>query len=307
MMRYLTALLLLLFASSAAQAITVCDAVWTDAGRQRAVPVRIRLPDGTGKVPVVLFSHGLGGSLDSGTDWTESWAAAGLASITMQHSGSDRSILATGILSGMSPMQLIARAKDVTFVLDEIGRRKTEGKCNLARIDMSRIGMSGHSFGAMTTLAAIGQHYALPAAQDLADARIKAAIAFSPYPPMRSHDDAAAFGAIRIPFMTVTGTADVAQITPGVTAADRERPYRAVPPGDKYLLVLAGANHMQFNGQDRLRDGTKPDPHVRALTISATTAFWRATLLGDPDAAHWMADSMGLRRQLAVGDRFESR
>jgi predicted dienelactone hydrolase len=298
---------LLLLGPSSAQAITVCNAVWTDAARQRAVPVRIRMPDGTGKVPVILFSHGLGGSLDSGTDWTEAWAAAGLASITMQHAGSDRSILATGIVAGMSPMQLIARARDVTFVLDEIGRRKAEGKCDLTRIDMTRIGMSGHSFGAMTTLAAIGQHYALPAAQGLADPRIRAAIAFSPYPPLRSHDDAAAFGNIRIPFMTVTGTADFAAITPGVTPADRQRPFRAVPPGGKYLLVLAGANHMQFNGQDLLRDGTKPDPHVRALTISATTAFWRATLLGDADAAHWMADPMGLRRQLAPGDSFESR
>ncbi len=196
-MRKLLAVLMLIVAPSAAQAITVCDAVWTDAARQRAVPVRIRLPDGVGKVPVILFSHGLGGSLDSGTDWTEAWAAAGLASVTMQHAGSDRGILATGIAAGMSPMQLVARARDVTFVLDEIAGRKAEGKCDLSRIDMTGVGMSGHSFGAMTTLAAIGQHYALAAAQGLADPRIKAAIAFSPYPPMRSHDDAAAFGDIR--------------------------------------------------------------------------------------------------------------
>jgi predicted dienelactone hydrolase len=225
----------------------------------------------------------------------------------MQHAGSDRGILTTGIVAGMSPIQLIARARDVTFVLDEIGRRKAEGKCELTRIDRSRIGMSGHSFGAMTTFAAIGQNYALPAARGLADPRIKAAIAFSPSPPMRSHDDQAAFGTIHIPVMTLTGTADVVAITPGITAADRQRPFRAMPPGDKYMLVLAGANHMQFNGLDRLRDGTKPDPHIRALTISATTAFWRATLLGDADAAHWLTDPLGLRRQLAAGDTFESR
>jgi predicted dienelactone hydrolase len=299
--------LLALLAPATARAVTVCDATWTDASRQRAVPVRIRLPDGQGKVPVVLFSHGLGGTLDSGTDWTESWTAAGIATITMQHAGSDRSILTTGIAAAMSPMQLIARARDVRFVLDEIGRRKTEGKCNLARIDMARIGMSGHSFGAITTFAAIGQAFALPAARGLADPRIKAAIAFSPSPPMRGHDDAAAFGNIHIPVMSLTGTADFVAITPSVTPADRQRPFRAMPPGDKYLLVLAGANHMQFNGQSRLRDGTRPDPHMRALTISATTAFWRATLLDDADAAHWLTDPMGLRRQLAAGDTFEQR
>jgi hypothetical protein len=46
---------------------------------------------------------------------------------------------------------------------------------------------------------------------------------------------------------------------------------------------------------------------MRALTISATTAFWRATLLDDADAAHWLTDPMGLRRQLAAGDTFEQR
>jgi len=49
----------------------VCEASWRDGARNREVPVRIRLPDGTGPIPVILFSHGLGGSLDAGTDWGE--------------------------------------------------------------------------------------------------------------------------------------------------------------------------------------------------------------------------------------------
>lgn len=48
----------------------VCEAQWRDAARGgRIVPVRIRMPAGTGKVPVILFSHGLAGSLDAGTLW----------------------------------------------------------------------------------------------------------------------------------------------------------------------------------------------------------------------------------------------
>ncbi len=306
MMRAVLPALLLFALPAAAKAVTVCNATWTDPARQRAVPVRIRMPDGGAKVPVVLFSYGLGGSLDSGTDWTNAWAEAGIASVTIQHPGSDRAILATGIATGMSPMQLVARVQDVHYVIDELGRRKREGACDLARIDLSKLGMSGHSFGAITTQATSGQHYPLAAMQGIADPRIKAAIAFSPSPPMRGNDDAAAFGTIHIPFFSITGTADVVPITPNISAADRQRPFRAMPAGGKYLLVLAGASHMQFNGQDVLRNGMAPDPHVRAVTIAATTAFWKATLMQDQAATDWLTRG-GLQAMLTAGDSFEMR
>lgn len=305
-MRILISTLLLLALPSAAGAVTVCNATWTDPARQRAVPVRIRMPDGNGRVPVVLFSHGLGGSLDSGTDWTQAWAEAGIASVTIQHPGSDRGILETGITTGMSPMQLVARVRDIHFVIDELARRHSEGKCDLARIDLTELGMSGHSFGAITTQAVSGQQYPLAMMQGSADSRIRAAIAFSPSPPMRGHDDADAFGAIRIPFLSITGTEDVVPLTPNISAADRQRPFRAMPPGQKYLLVLAGANHMQFNGQDVLRNGMAPDPHVRAVTIAVTTAFWKATLMHDAQAANWLANG-GPSGILAAGDSFEAK
>ena len=305
-MRILISTLLVLALPSTARAVTVCDATWIDPARERAVPVRIRMPDGYGKVPVVLFSHGLGGSLDSGTDWTQAWAEAGIASVTVQHPGSDRGILDTGITTGMSPMQLVARVRDVHFVIDELARRQSEGKCDLARIDLAKLGMSGHSFGAITTQAVSGQHYPLAAMQGSADPRIGAAIAFSPSPPMRGHDDAGAFETIHIPFLSVTGTEDVVPLTPQISAADRQRPFRAMPPGRKYLLVLAGANHMQFNGQDVLRNGMAPDPHVRAVTIAVTTAFWKATLMHDAKAADWLARG-GPQEILTAGDGFETK
>jgi predicted dienelactone hydrolase len=286
-----------------AAAPQICEAQWRDPVRGgRAVPVRIRMPAGTGKVPLVLFSHGLGGSLDSGTDWAEAWAAVGLAVINLQHPGSDRGILRDGgLFAAMSPKQLQARVEDVHFVIDEVGRRPREGACDLSRIDLGRIGMSGHSFGAITTQAIAGQHFAMPAAADWGDKRVTAAIAFSPSPPMLG-DDGAAFGALGIPFFSVTGTADAASITPNVSAADRQRPYRAMPAGGKYLLVLDGANHMEFNGQDTLRNGMKPDPHIRAVTIAATTAFWRATLMDDAAVRRWLAAPDGLRAMLKPSD-----
>lgn len=299
-------------AVQAAAPVQICNAVWSDPARAgRQVPVRIRMPAGTARVPLVLFSHGLG-SLDSGTDWAEAWAESGIAVVSLQHPGSDRGIFAGGgrirdaLFGALSPQQLVARAADVRFAIDEIGRRRREGACDLARIDLKRIGMSGHSFGAITTQAIAGQRYPLAAANGYADPRVTAAIAFSPSPAFSARD-ADAFGTIRMPFFSITGTADVVPITPGITAEDRQRPYRAMPAGGKYLLVLDGANHMEFNGQDTLRNGMRPDPHVRAVTIAATTAFWRATLLGDRAAAAWLADGKGLKAMLQGADRLEAK
>ncbi|WP_157221144.1 alpha/beta hydrolase family protein [Flavisphingomonas formosensis] len=266
--------------AASGEAIMTCDAKWHDAVRDRDVPVRIRMPAGTGRVPVILFSHGLGGSLDGGTNWAVAWAKAGFIVVNLQHPGSDRSIIGSGrIAAAMAPAQLVARVDDVHFVLDRLGRRPREGVCDLRRADLAHIGMSGHSFGAHTTQAIAGQRF--PIAGIAADPRIKAAIAFSPSPPMRG-SDAVAFGGIAIPFFSITGTEDAVPIVPNIKPKDRERPFRAMPPGGKYLLVLAGANHMMFNAQDGLRDpASTATPHIRDTVVAATTLFWRATLLGD--------------------------
>lgn len=286
-----------------ADAIITCDAQWRDAARGRDVPVRIRMPAGTARVPVILFSHGLGGSLDGGTNWAVAWAKAGFIVVNLQHPGSDRSIIGSGrILAAIAPAQLVARVDDVHFVLDELGRRPRQGACDLRRADPARVGMSGHSFGAHTTQAIAGQRF--PVAGVAADPRIRAAIAFSPSPPMRG-SDVAAFGAIAIPFFSITGTEDAAPITPNITAKDRERPFRAMPPGGKYLLVLEGANHMVFNAQDGLRGpASTATPHIRDTVIAATILFWRSTLLGDTTAGAALAR---FGATLPSEDRFEQK
>jgi predicted dienelactone hydrolase len=266
-----------------ADGVTICDAAWYDAARNRDVPVRIRMPAGSGRAPVILFSHGLGGSLDSGTDWAAAWAKAGFIVVNLQHPGSDRSILRDGgIAAAMVPAQLAARVDDVHFVLDELERRQREGACDLRRADLAHVGMSGHSFGAITTQAVAGQRF--PFAGITADPRVKAAIAFSPAPPAWE-SDARAFDAIAMPFFSITGTADIVPITPDIMPEGRERPFRAMPPGGKYLLVLDGANHMMFNAQDRLlAPASTATPHIRKTVIVATTLFWRWTLAGDREA-----------------------
>ncbi|WP_235538558.1 alpha/beta hydrolase family protein [Sphingomonas sp. Root710] len=294
--------------AAAAVPVTLCDAAWLDPVHRRTVPVRIRIPAGSGKVAVVLYSHGLGGSLDAGTIWAHSWAEAGFAVVNVQHPGSDSAIFGKpGFRSALGGDQLIARAGDIQFVIGELGRRVVEGKCDLARIDTRRIGMAGHSFGAQTVQAIAGQRFPFVLEPPLSDPRVRAAIGFSPSPPLIG-SPAEAFSRIRIPFLSITGTEDAVPTVYPVTALQRQEPFRMMPPGDKYLLVLNGATHEMLAGQlfPTMLNG-EPPVHIRNTVIAISVAFWRAMLDGDKAALRWLQNPAELRAGLPAGDVFETR
>lgn len=311
-MRYLRWLLLLLIAAPvaghSALPITLCDGVWLDPVRDRPLPVRIRMPAGSGKIGVILFSHGLGGSLDAGRIWAHAWAEAGFAVINLQHPGSDSAIFGKpGFRTALGFQQLIARALDVHFAIDELGRKVVEGQCDLSRIDRTRIGVAGHSFGAQTVQAIAGQSFAFEAERPLFDVRVRAAVGFSPSPPLVGSPEEA-FATIRIPFLSITGTEDAVPSVIPITALQRQEPFRLMPPGEKYLLVIRGGTHEMFAGQvlPTIFSG-EPPPHIRDTVIATTVAFWRSTLDSDKASLHWLQTPGGLRAGLSAGDLFESR
>lgn len=305
---------------------TTMDEVWSDAARGRALPLRVRWPGVAvppGGWPVVVFSHGLGGSVEAGTVFAQDWARAGFVVLHVQHPGSDTPTLRDGGLRGLraaaSPAQLLARVQDVAFVLDEIARRHQRAAqagsgpsapagadTRWVQANSRAIGMAGHSFGAHTTLALAGQRY--PNGQSLPDTRIKAFAAFSPSLP--PGDARAALAGVTRPMLTLTGTEDGDVIGNGATPDTRAQVFDALPAGHKAGLVLAGADHMTFAGQtagrlERLRP--RPEPARRletqhhALLAALTTDWWRAHLLNDAAAATRLRQPAGL----AAGDLWQ--
>ncbi len=275
------------------------DLQWNDATRDRALPLRLRLrlPEGSSACPLVLFSHGLGGSVDAGTQWAEAWAAAGIATLHLQHPGSDREVLREGGLAGLKAAaqgaQLQARVQDLRFVLDELQRRAAEWP----RLRLDRIGLAGHSFGAHTTLAVAGQRWRGVA--PLEDPRPRAFAAFSPSPGPAQGADPQAFGAIRRPLLCLSGSLDGDPLAGGEHAERRERGdwrravYDGLPVGDKAELWLDGADHMSFGGHEtgrRLAQRRRPAPareqaaRHRALIEAVSSDWWRAQLLDDAAA-----------------------
>lgn len=293
----------------------------------RTLPLRLRVPapcDAATPRPVILFSHGLGGSKAGGARWGEHWASHGFVVIHLQHPGSDESLWRTGpgtfdparLRLGMTPEQAVLRALDVAAVLDWLARRQVRDP-RLACLDLARVGMSGHSFGAQTTQMVAGQGRlvwpaaasqpgsAAPAtpAAPLRDPRISAAIAFSP--AIRGADEASV-AAITLPFMVITGALDDGGALTGVTPAMRRAVYERLPPGNAWLLWFAEGDHMVFNGGVPRAARKAADAHVLRVAAGLSLAFWRARLHNDTQAAAWLSGD-GPRGVLSAGDAFESR
>ncbi len=195
------------------------DLTVQDEERGHDLPLRVYVPQGGEASPVVLFSHGLGGTCKGCTYLGEHWSARGYVAVFVQHPGSDDSVWKNEpLMKRMAAMQRAAsgknfldRVRDIPAVLKQLDIwSKQAGHELVGRIDLTQVGMSGHSFGAVTTQAVSGQWVAL-LGQRFTDQRVKAAIAFSPSSPRRG-DPATAFGSVRIPWMLMTGTKDTAPI-----------------------------------------------------------------------------------------------
>jgi predicted dienelactone hydrolase len=269
------------------------DEVWRDEGRSRDIPVRIVSPTVlTAATPVILFSHGLGGSLDAGHIWAREWASHGYIVMTLQHAGSDESVWkgkpvaerAQAMKNAANARNLLLRLADVKFVLDDLTRRQERGESEWKRADLARIGMSGHSFGARTTLGVSGQ--TLGPLPMTADPRIKAAIAFSPNANRRAGSLDSQFANIRIPFFSLTGSRDGEILGDGTRPQDRTLPFEHMPAPDKYLAFFDGGDHSVFGGQHARNEQDRMiQSDVRALTL----AFWNAHLKQDASARRWLA------------------
>ncbi len=267
----------------------VCDGVWRDAARGRDIPVRISLPTGTARVPLVVWSPGLGGDIGTGGVWARHWAANGLAVVQMQHAGSDGAVYRdiktpeerrARVAAGASPVQLLARIIDTRFVLSEVGRRRREGACDLTRIDTDRAAIAGHSMGAWVAQGIAGQRFnGEPALRDL---RFRAALAFSP----TANPGTDAFDRVAIPFLSITGSRDGVDdgASPELAAAAllaRSAAFRSMPAdGSKCLIVIDGAQHMMLAGSGA---ATAPAArHAERVGKAASTAFLVAALAGKP-------------------------
>jgi predicted dienelactone hydrolase len=297
-------------AVNAARRPAPLDLTVHDASRDRDIPLRVYLPPSAAPAPVILFSHGLGGSRASCAFLGDHWAARGYVAVFLQHPGSDDSVWQDeparqrmqSLKQAASLENLLLRVKDVPAVLNQLERWNADKTNALGgRLDLERIGMSGHSFGAVTTEAVSGE--TLPVGgQKFTDPRIRAALVLSPSAP-RGGDAATAFGAVTIPWMLMTGTKDLAPIG-NADMKSRLAVYPALHGAPKYELVLHNAEHSVFTDRALPGDHEPRNPNHHRVILALSTAFWDAYLRGDAEALAWLNGS-GPRSVMEPADQWQ--
>ena len=297
--------------TASAETIRTIDFDWQDASRQRAVPVRLYLPKAisepastTGStvgatslkpVPLIVFSHGLGGSRNGYQYLGRFWAAHGYASMHVQHIGSDNQLwlgnpfgLTMRLKDAAKDSEAVARAKDVSFALTEmLAQPQFEG-----RFDASRIVAAGHSYGANTSMLLAGATVPNKGENgqvlNLRDPRIKAAMLLCAPPFYGYSNPALILGGIALPTLHVTATADDIMV-PGYSSGvdDRVGVFNAMGDPRKTLVVFTGGSHSIFTDRTGT-GGVELNPKVKAATQALSLAFLRQTLGGETGAlAQW--------------------
>ena len=274
----------------------------------REVPIKFYAPmeHDLDSYPLVVWSHGFGGNADGAGFISRYLASYGYAVLHLTHRGTDSSLWEGqeghpwDILRQVKVPRSATfnRMRDVPFVLDRLPGWLAEHPDVAPYLDLSRIGMSGHSFGAMTTQAMGGMP--LPDREgnliDFSDNRFRAGLLYSPVPIAHLSDlpPAELYGAIRIPLFHMTGTDDSSPLEPiGYEHRLVVHEYAGHP--EQYLKILKDGDHMVYNGtRGKLSVNPKRDEHEAIIKL-ASLAFWDAYLKDDERAMKWLSELYSVR------------
>ncbi len=291
-----------------------------DAERGKEIQARIYYPEDGGNYPAIVFSHGAGASRNEYLALTHAWASHGFVVIQPTHADSlllqetlgHRTYLPAIIATARTDYKgWVDRCRDLSFVVDCLKTLNSEHPLLNGKIDQSRIGVAGHSYGAYTAMLLAGAH--LESIENdqfdqLHDNRIKSALILSPPGTGQQGLTSNSFKSLTLPAMFMTGSRDKG--LSGQPPEWRTEPFKFCPPGDKYLVFIEGATHFTF-AAGRATLVTNQPGH--SATISggttypsrlmskfdqrailghiklASTCFWQAHLRDEPASRAYLA------------------
>ena len=280
-----------------------------DSTRSRRVPIKVHLPIEGGAFPIVIISHGAGGHWDANFAQAYHLASHGYVVLALEHVGSNTSVLKRSFrfvknLKAMTrdPREVLGRPRDISFAIDR-AEEWNQAHNNLRnRLDTQHIGVLGHSFGAYTTLVVAGMRPALnwlkPTVMpglglgpNLRDKRVDCGVALSPQGPGEPFFLETSYASLQTPLLGISGSRDKQQ---SAKPENRRRAYELWPPGDKYLIWLADADHTAFSdstGSGRRMLPSRSRNDVQPIVRTATLLFFNAYLKADQTAKQSLASA----------------
>ncbi|MEU2776611.1 chlorophyllase [Streptomyces sp. NPDC007162] len=277
-------------AGAPATVISARPVVLSAPERSDDLQVRVSAPaTGTG-LPVVVFSHGFGWSMDGYAPLADHWAAGGF--VVVQPTHLDSRTLNIPAEDPRTPRIWRMRVEDLTRVLDGLDVLEAAVPGLAGRVDRDRVAVAGHSWGAQSASTLLGARVldsdGKPG-EDMSDPRVRAGVLLA-LPGLG--DDLVPFAAENFPFMRPSFDT---MTTPAlIVAGDRDQSHLSTrgpdwftdsytySPGDKSLLTLFGAEH-SLGGivGHEVAETTDASPARVALVQQLTTAYLRSALYGE--------------------------
>lgn len=256
-------------------------------GRGEDLRVRVSAPATGDGLPVIVFSHGFGSSLDGYGPLADFWAAHGF--VVVQPTHLDSRTLGLAPDDPRTPRIWRFRMEDLTRALDGLDALEASVPGLAGRVDRDRVAVAGHSWGAQSAGALLGARVldsdGVPG-EDLSDPRVRAGVLFAltglgdsltpfaaeHFPFMRPD-----FATMATPALIVAGDSDQSRLS--TRGPDWFTDPYTHSPGPKSLLTLFGAEHSLggISGYEAA-ETTDESPARVALLQRLTTAYLRAAL-----------------------------
>jgi predicted dienelactone hydrolase len=264
-------------------------------GRRVELQIRVTAPSTGTDLPIILLSHGHGrsnylSSMEGYAPLAEFWAGHGFVVVQPTHLSS-KSLNFTLDGGNIKDIFLESRAKDMTFIIDQLDTLESSVPFLKGRLDKTRIAVAGHSLGGSTASVLLGAVNTDPrdgSKSEFQDTRIKAGVLIGA--PGRGGSDLSESGKQMIPFhnpdfthiktptLVVWGDED---INPHLTTRGAEwhtAPYTDAQ-GPKSSLKIKGGQH-GFGGISGWDAGETKDesPERLAVVQRMTWAYIKSQL-----------------------------
>ena len=257
-----------------------------DGGRE--LLLNLYFPAEGDNFPLLLFSHGNWSDKDSYDRLIEHWVSHGYTVIAPNHL--DCCSAVQGIFNSLRFGQVglvQGRIEDLTRLLEGLDKLAAVAPDFAGKADPSRIAATGHSFGAFSAQQLGGARVFDPDQEKYLTSRqpkVRAVVALSPPGPMFDTITEGSWETLETPTLVSTGTWDV---QPRFWPDWRMHlmSFETSLPGDKYALVVDGADHYLGNLICRTEREAIPQEDALQMIQIATTTFLDTFIGGNENAA----------------------